>query len=229
MTNTFDWHREAEKAWDERASYWSQNSQNMWDHGSRKTIIPFVQQYVQKGNKVADIGCGDGYGSYKLFKAGYEVVGVDISKEMIERANQRTGDEKLSFVQGDLVELPFAADTFDGVMAVNSLEWIEIPVQALHELKRVIKHDGHLCAGILGPTAKPRINSYPRLYGEPAVCNTMMPWEFQQLAEETGWELIDGHGIYKREVRNQHYQDLPTELKQSLTFMWVFMLRNKKQ
>lgn len=228
MTDHFDWHREAEKAWDERAVYWNQNSKTMWDSGSRKTIIPFIERHIPKGSKVADIGCGDGYGAYKLYRAGYDVTGVDISREMIELANKRVKSDQLCFVQGDLTDLSFKPNTFDAVMAINSLEWTEIPVIALQELKRIVKNNGYLCAGILGPTAKPRMNSYSRLYGKPAVCNTMMPWEFQQLAVENGWEVVDGHGIYKREVKERHYQDLPVELQQALTFMWVFMLKNEK-
>ncbi len=81
----FNWHESAEKKWDSSAEFWNQNSQEMWDSGSRSTIIPFFEQYVKKEAKVLDVGCGDGYGTYKLSRAGYKAVGVDLSEVMIQK------------------------------------------------------------------------------------------------------------------------------------------------
>ncbi|WP_082235613.1 class I SAM-dependent methyltransferase [Halobacillus massiliensis] len=222
---SFNWHKEAEKQWDERAEFWNTNSRAMWDSGSRKTIIPFMEQYIEKGSTVADLGCGDGYGSFKLFQTGFNVTGVDISEDMIKRAKSRLEEDKLQFVQGDLVSLPLKDDSFDAIMAINSLEWVQVPAEGLKEMKRILKPGGNLCIGILGPTAKPRVNSYRRVYGEEVICNTMMPWEFEQLALESGWELIDGHGVWKREAEGKDLSSFPRDLQQALTFMWVFILK----
>jgi ubiquinone/menaquinone biosynthesis C-methylase UbiE len=225
MNSNFDWHKETEKQWDQRASYWNENSQNMWDNGSRKSIIPFFKQYLPEGSKIADIGCGDGYGSYKLYKEGFEAVGIDISNEMIERAKEREVPNELTFTQGDIKALPFEEETFDAIMAINSLEWTKLPSQSLQELTRILKPNGILCIGILGPTAMPRVNSYRRLYGEEVICNTMMPWEFRKLAEQVGYKVIDGQGVYKKEVKKQHREGLPEELLQALSFMWIYILK----
>ncbi|MDQ0245377.1 SAM-dependent methyltransferase [Bacillus fengqiuensis] len=223
----FEWHEEARKQWDDRAGFWNKNSEEMWTSGSRKTIIPFLKPYIQKGSFIIDAGCGDGLGSYLLAKKGYRVTGVDLSNEMIEKAKARTDIDSLSFVQGDLTNLPLEEKSADAVMAINSLEWTEKPIDALNELKRIVKEKGHACIGVLGPTAHPRVNSYRRLYGEEVIMNTMMPWEFEQLATENGWIVIDGHGVYKRGVNEKMLGSLPKELQQSLTFMWVFMLQKK--
>ena len=223
--DSFDWHQEAKERWDERADFWNQSSQQMWEQGSRKTIIPFISTHIPKGAYLADLGCGDGYGSIKLNQAGYRVIGIDLSREMIEKAKTKERNEHVSFKQGDLTNLPFSNETFSGLMAINSIEWTEQPLIALNEMKRVLKTGHLLCIGILGPTAAPRSNSYRRLYGEEVICNTMMPWEFEQLATENGWEVVDGCGVYKRGVREEMIAHYPTELKQSLSFMWLFMLR----
>jgi hypothetical protein len=55
----------------------------------------------------------------------------------------------------------------------------------------------------------------------------MMPWEFEQLAKENGWEVIDGEGVYKRNVTDKLIGQLPNELKQALTFLWLFMLKKQ--
>ncbi|SFG40619.1 Methyltransferase domain-containing protein [Halobacillus alkaliphilus] len=227
MDQTFNWHQEAAKQWDERAEFWNERSQTMWEEGSRKTIIPFLKNYLPTGKAVADLGCGDGYGSYKLYEEGYQVTGVDLSKDMIERAVKRLQTEGLDFTQGDLTKLPFATESFDGIMAINSLEWIEVPHQGLEEMKRILRPGGKLCIGILGPTAMPRINSYPRVYGEKVICNTMMPWELAKLAEETGWKYAGGQGVYKRGVDENQVAHLDEDLKQALTFMWIFIFEKK--
>lgn len=222
---SFNWKSEAETEWDKRAVFWNKRSRDMWDNGSRKDILPFMKNYIGEGSKLLDIGCGDGYGTHKLFESGYDATGVDLSQEMIRIANSREKDN-IHFLQGDVNKLPFAEHHFDGVLAINVLEWVEDPLHALHEMKRVVNKNGILCVGVLGPTAGPRTNSYPRLLGEKAICNTMMPWEFSQLASDLSLEYVDSYGVYKSEVEERHYHDLPLKLKQSLCFMWVFMLRN---
>lgn len=224
--NRFDWHKEAERQWDDRAGMWSSKSKEMWDEGSRSTILPFLENHIPKG-KVADLGCGDGYGSFRLWQEGYEVTGVDLSKDMIDKANARVREQGLTFVQGDLTALPFEDDSFDSAMAVNSLEWTEIPSQGLNEMKRILKPGGRLCIALLGPTAMPRTNSYRRLFGEQVICNTMMPWELKKMAEETGWRSIAGQGVYKRGVEDSLLAGLEEELKQALTFMWVFIFEKE--
>ena len=221
----FDWHKSAEKKWDDNAESWNQNSREMWDHGSRSTIIPFFGKYVENGVAVLDVGCGDGYGTYKLSLAGYKACGVDLSEQMIQKGKERGEGPNLSFVKGDLSSLPFENEQFSAILAVNSLEWTEQPLEALSEIKRVLSPDGYACVAILGPTAKPRENSYPRLYGKDVVCNTMMPWEFEKLAEEQGFQIVDGIGVYKRGVSEKMLGQLSVELQQALTFLWVFMLK----
>ncbi|WP_226037569.1 class I SAM-dependent methyltransferase [Aquibacillus saliphilus] len=225
--NSFDWHKEAKEQWNEKVNFWNQSSEAMWENGSRKPIIPFITNHMPKGSYVADLGCGDGYGSFKLYQEGFRVVGLDLSNEMIEIAKSKRKNERTEFLQGDLTELPFQDQTFSGLMAINSIEWTEHPLKALNEMRRVLKKDHLLCLGILGPTAAPRKNSFQRLYGSSVICNTMMPWEFERLAEENGWETIDGRGVYKQGINEETVTHLSTEHKQALTFMWLFMLRKR--
>jgi len=227
--NQFNWIEEAEKQWDERSSSWNSKSQEMWETGSRKEIAPYFAKYVQAGGKVCDLGCGDGYGSLKLGQLGYAVTGIDVSEEMIHKAREINTGNAASFEKGNISSLPFAVNSFDAVLAINSLEWIEEPIEALKEIQRVVKPGGNACVGILGPTAAPRVNSYRRLYNEKVICNTMMPWEFAKLATENNWTIIDGLGVYKRGTDKLPIGSLSIELQQSLSFMWIFMLKNSKQ
>jgi ubiquinone/menaquinone biosynthesis C-methylase UbiE len=220
---SFDWMLQAKQEWDNRAEFWSERSKNMWDQGSRRDIIPFFDHYLPNESTVVDVGCGDGYGTYKLHRLGHKVIGADISEEMITKAKSRLPNA--SFFQADISKLPLNSNSTDGILCINVLEWTEVPALAVKELRRVLKKDGLLCVGVLGPTAGPRSNGYRRVYGEKTISNPMMPWEFGKLAKELSFEVVDGFGVYKDGVKEQHYQGLPTELQQALTFMWVYMLR----
>ncbi|TFB21727.1 class I SAM-dependent methyltransferase [Filobacillus milosensis] len=226
MTTT-KWQSDAKQKWDDRATFWHAKSKEMWDNGSRKSIVPFFKKHVPKQAKVLDLGCGDGYGSYRLWKEDYDVTGVDLSEEMVKLCQQHVTDDMnhLQFLQADMLSLPFQNESFNALMAINAIEWTEVPNKALHELLRVVEPGGYLCVAILGPTAAPRINSYDRLYGKDVIMNTMMPWEFKQLGEEQGLSLIDTHYVYKQGVSMQHVGSLSDELKQSLTFMTLFMFK----
>lgn len=221
----FRWTDEVEREWDKRASYWNKRSKFMWDEGSRKEIIPFISKHIPYDARILDVGCGDGYGSYKLNHLGYDVVGVDLSKEMIEHAKKYNN---ITFLQADVRQLPFEDQTFDGVMAINVLEWMEIPASALDEMARVCKPNATICIGILGPTAGPRKHHYPKVYGEASIINSMMPWEFQKLAEEKGFRYIDGFAVHKKEVKQKNYEGLSNMMQQALSFMWVFILRKEE-
>lgn len=222
---TFNWQQEAETQWDNQARFWSQRSKDMWDKGSRKDIVPFIEKHLAKGSNILDIGCGDGYGALKLQQAGYVVTGTDISSEMIQIAKKKRPTEAISFIQGDVSDMPFNNESYDGMMVINVLEWTETPAKVVDELVRVVKKDGHICVGLLGPTSGPRANSYPRLREEKAICNTMMPWELKQLASEKGLQYVDGIGVYKNAIKEINLQNLPLNLQQALSFMWVFMFQ----
>ncbi|WP_404442281.1 class I SAM-dependent methyltransferase [Sutcliffiella horikoshii] len=223
----FNWNEETEKVWNESADFWHENSENMWLNGSRKTIIPFIKERLKQEAHVLDAGCGDGFGSFLLAENGYYVTGVDIAEAMIERAVKNRVHTKIKFKKGSLTELPLEAHSMDAVMAINSIEWVEQPIQVLEQFHKVLKPEGKLYLGLLGPTAGPRAQSYQRLYGKEAICNTMMPWEFERLALENGWELLDGMPVYKEEAKKLDTTNLPRFLKQALTFMWVFEFQKK--
>ncbi len=72
------------------------------------------------GERVLDLACGSGRHSLELKRKGFEVVGADISPELLEIARRDAAKEGLevSFVEADLRELEFEAE-FDIVLSLN--------------------------------------------------------------------------------------------------------------
>ncbi|CAM3895021.1 class I SAM-dependent methyltransferase [Mesobacillus zeae] len=221
----FEWSIEAENKWNRMAESWNSRSREMWESGSRKDIVPFIKKHVPAGSKIADLGCGDGYGSFLLSQSGYHVTGMDVSEEMIQFASQRAGNEGPQFLKGDIANTGFPQSSFDALVAINCLEWTESPLAGLREMSRIVKDGGLAAIGILGPTAAPREHSFSRLLGEKVVCNTMMPWEFEKLALDAGWQKKSEIGVYKKASERLPLESIPLELKQAVSFMWVFLLQ----
>lgn len=72
---------------------------------------------------ILELGCGTGNITQRLLEYGYEVVGVDISGEMLSIAKEKLVDfsDKVIFMQQDVCELDFDIYEIDMILAVNDL------------------------------------------------------------------------------------------------------------
>lgn len=72
------------------------------------------------GERMLDLACGIGRHSLELRRRGFEVVGVDISPDLLEMAEREAADQSLdvTFMQADLRELDLV-DDFDIVLSLN--------------------------------------------------------------------------------------------------------------
>lgn len=98
-----------------------------------------VLAHVRKGMKVLDAGCGEGVLSSMMAEKGAEVVGVDLSVPNIEAAKKYAGKVRVSFLTGDVENLPFNDNSFDIVVSSHVLEHIPDFNQGLREVMRVTK------------------------------------------------------------------------------------------
>ncbi len=101
-----------------------------------------VEAVVRPGDHVLDGCCGTGDLAIAASEVGGDVVGLDFSERMLERARRKS--KSVEWVRGDLLDLPFDDGSFDaatvgfGVRNVADLE------RALRELRRVLRPGGRL-------------------------------------------------------------------------------------
>ena len=85
----------------------------------------FTAQFVSE-RRVLDIACGEGYGSNVLAKSASEVVGLDISEEVISHAKGRYSERRnLQFAVASCSLLPFNDASFDIVVSFETIEHIK--------------------------------------------------------------------------------------------------------
>lgn len=88
------------------------------------------------GERALDIGCGSGNHLIIFTKMGLHVSGIDASPHMVDRARKRLG-HGCTLKEGRAEELPFDDNEFDLAFLINTLEFLDDPVQALREAGRV--------------------------------------------------------------------------------------------
>jgi len=103
----------------------------------------FLLAHVHAGQRVLDLGCGDGAFAAELIDAGCVVTMADVAGEALRRARARApGAEAVQLVEG--APLPFAEDAFDVVWAGEVLEHVADVVGLLAEVRRVLRWGGRL-------------------------------------------------------------------------------------
>jgi len=110
-----------------------------------RKMLDWLVEKVGDTGVVCDMGCGPGQIARYLHEHGAKVCGVDLSTAMIERALALNPD--ISFEQGDMLGLSKIADnSYGGIAAFYSIIHVPRPavVQALQELKRVLRPEGIL-------------------------------------------------------------------------------------
>ena len=96
----------------------------------------FFVQNVRPTDRILDVGCGKGEVAYSVAQKAALVVGVDISKKSIERAQKKYQQPNLKFIVGDALSDSFT-EKYDAIILSNVLEHIEHRVDFLKKLSAI--------------------------------------------------------------------------------------------
>jgi len=130
------WNSEAGRSWTAR--------QQSWD-GVMKPFsdAALIRAAVEPGERVIDIGCGCGATSLQLAELvgpKGKVLGVDVSKPMLDRAKQRgAGNPVLSFAEADATTYAFEKGAFDLLFSRHGVMFFAEPERAFANLRSALK------------------------------------------------------------------------------------------
>jgi ubiquinone/menaquinone biosynthesis C-methylase UbiE len=117
---------------------------------------------LRPDDKVLEVGFGPGVAVELLLQcvpAG-SVAGIDYSQEMVRQAAARNAaalrDRKVDLRYGSAERLPFADETFDKALAVNSMQAWPDTRAGLREIQRVLKHGGNVVLGFTVNSGQPK-------------------------------------------------------------------------
>lgn len=102
----------------------------------------------QTGDKILDVGCGDGYYLYLLSNLGLKLklTGTDFDPNALASARKNLKGTRIPLVQADLMKgLPFPDNSFDKAVMSEVAEHLPNDVKGLKEVYRVLKPGGILC------------------------------------------------------------------------------------
>src|SRR5579863_4682834 len=115
-----------------------------WYRGMREILFRVLDGIELAGASALEAGCGTGYLSKSLEERyGWRMTPLDLGREGLEYAR---GYGLGRLTQGNVIALPFAAESFDAVVSMDVL--VHLPrgeeAQALSEFARVLKPGGLL-------------------------------------------------------------------------------------
>jgi ubiquinone/menaquinone biosynthesis C-methylase UbiE len=102
-------------------------------------VAELVLARQPKVRRALDLACGTGLSTTPLLALARQVVGVDVSSEMLALAPR---SDRVSYVQAAAERVPFEDSSFDLATICSALHWFD-PL-ALQELHRVVRTEGSL-------------------------------------------------------------------------------------
>jgi ubiquinone/menaquinone biosynthesis C-methylase UbiE len=116
---------------------------------------------IGPSDRILDLGCGTGVVACILRErlgGAAKVVGFDANRMMIEKA--RLLAPEMDWRDGDVMALPFGADSFDLVLCQDLLRFLPDRVGALREVRRVLSPGGRLLASTWRPYGEEPLDSH---------------------------------------------------------------------
>jgi ubiquinone/menaquinone biosynthesis C-methylase UbiE len=113
---------------------------NVLDMEQLSTLIEKLN--LKHGETALDLGCGNGrVAEYISDATGAKMTGLDFASELIKTSQQRTVGKKnrLTYIVGNMDELSFGEGSFDAIISIDTLYFVDSIDGTIKELKRLLK------------------------------------------------------------------------------------------
>jgi SAM-dependent methyltransferase len=113
----------------------------------RKSAVRFLDYISKKNNpqKILDVGCGNGWFSNMLAKAGHEVTAIDINLPELEQAARIFDRPNLAFAYADIFETDaLGLQSFDVIVLNSSFQYFSDAPKTVSALRKLLAADGEI-------------------------------------------------------------------------------------
>jgi ubiquinone/menaquinone biosynthesis C-methylase UbiE len=114
-----------------------------------KAELDYILHHLKGIKDVLSVGCGPAIIEAGLAEHGFNVTGLDISKEALDQA-----PDSIRTVAGPAEKMDFASLSFDAVIYVTSVQFIERYKEAVKETARVLRSGGKVLLMLLNPESE---------------------------------------------------------------------------
>ena len=114
--------------------------------GVFRAELDYLTRHLEGSEDILSVGCGPAIIESGLSERGFRVTGLDVSRETLNCAPDR-----IRTVAARAEDMPFPESSFDAVIYIASLQFIEDFRKAIEKTERVLRPDGKLIVMLLNP------------------------------------------------------------------------------
>ena len=182
------------------------------------TEVEFIEKEIgfDKTKRILDIGCGTGRHAIELARKGYQVTGIDLSKDQLKKAQEKAKalDLSIPFLHADARELTYKEE-FDIVIMLCGgsfplMETDEMNFKILENAKNALKPGGKFIFTTLNGLF-PLLNSTQDFYNQFTNTNEVKGFDLMTFREYTTLEIQDDSGNKKTIESSERYY-VPSEI-----------------
>src|SRR3990170_5398013 len=190
--------------------------------------LPTEYAGIRKGAVVVDLGSGAGNDAFvarAIVGDGGRVIGIDMTQEMIDKANknnQKLGYTNVEFRFGEIEKLPLENETADVVVSNCVLNLVPNKQKAFAEIYRILKIGGHFCISdlVIKGELPARLKKSAEMYAG-CVAGAIQYNEYLDIISEAGFSHV--------EIKKTKVIDLPDDiLREYLTEAEIVQYRQSR-
>jgi ubiquinone/menaquinone biosynthesis C-methylase UbiE len=187
------------------------NSERFWDRAAKRsegqvnegdeaaiTLLDHARKYLQSDDIVLDYGCATGKYAFAIAPQVKEVLGIDISSEMIIAAKRNAMEssvENVRFMQAEITDPRLEDESFNVILAFSILHLVDDPPRVVRRIEELLKPGGIFisvtpCLGAGGSLLASLIKLVSFLGIVPSV-HSFNPNEVQTLITAAHFDLLE--------------------------------------
>lgn len=167
---------------------------NVMNRKANQALCMAVETLISPSDEVLECACGTGLLTGVIAPRCKSLLATDFSEKMLKRAQKKCGKYgNVQFESADILQLCYADERFDTVVAANVIHLLAQPERALRELERVCKPGGKIILPTyMNGTESGKTNTVSDMIGKAGVDfkRKFTPSSYRQFLERCGYEAV---------------------------------------